>query len=147
MHDNSRKAATAAAILLAMGLTLSGCSSPREDVRIALCKDMVQTQLAGAQPIAWTAVSTEPRGYEHAAVRLRFSAGGKDGEAACYYDYVAREETAFTVSDPLAAYATSPSRMVLNGQTLSQSALAQAVKEAMLKQGRELVDQVKKAFE
>jgi hypothetical protein len=132
---------------LVAGLGISGCSNPREDVRVTLCKDMVQTQSAGAQPINWTAVSAEARGYEHAEVRLRFTAGGKDGEAACYYDYDAVDQTAITMSDPLAAYATSPSKMVLNGQALSRSALAQAVKAAMLKQGRELVDQVKKSFE
>ena len=147
MADDRRKALATALSLFVAGLSLSGCSNPREDVRITLCKDMVQTQLAGSQPITWTAVSTETRGYEHAAVRLRFSIGGKGGEAACYYNYVAVEETGITVSDPLAAYATSPSKMVLNGQTLSQSALAKGVKEAMLKQGRELVDEVKKAFQ
>lgn len=147
MADNHPKALATAVSLLVAGLGISGCSNPREDVRITLCKDMVHTQLAGAQPITWTAVSAEARGYEHAEVRLRFTAGGKDGEAACYYDYDAREETAITVSDPLAAYATSPSKMVLNGQTLSRSALAQAVKAGMLKQGREFVDQVKKTFE
>lgn len=147
MADNRRKALATSVSLLVAGLGISGCSNPREDVRITLCKDMVQTQLAGAQPINWTGVSAAARGYEHAEVRLRFTAGGKDGEATCYYDYDAVDQTAITMSDPLAAYATSPSKMVLNGQTLSPSALAQAVKAAMLKQGRELVDQVKKAFE
>lgn len=147
MKHTHRKVAATAASLLMTGLALSGCSSPREDVRITLCKDMVLTQLAASQPIAWTAVSTQTRGYEHAEVRLRFTAAGKDGEAACYYDYDAVEETAITVSDPLAAYAASPSKMVLNGQTLPQSALAQAVKDAMLKQGRELIDAVKKTVQ
>jgi hypothetical protein len=50
-----------------------------------------------------------------------------------------------TLSDPLSAYSASPSKMALNGTTLSKSALAETIKQAMLRQGRSLVDSVKNA--
>jgi hypothetical protein len=120
-------------------LAILGCSGPGEDVRVTLCKDMVSTRLGPAQSPTWTDVRTETRGYEHAAVRLRFSTGAGDGEASCFYDYNAVEDTALALADPLSAYATSPSKMTLNGETLSKSQLADAVKKAMLKQGRDLL--------
>jgi hypothetical protein len=126
--------------VLTVALVTAGCSgSPGEDVRITLCKDMVSTRLGGSQTVAWQDARAETRGHEHAAVRLRFSAAGGDGNAACYYKYNAVEDTALTLSDPLSAYSTSPYEMTLNGKTLSRSELAQAIKQAMLKQGRELL--------
>ncbi len=75
------------------------------------------------------------------------SAGGRDGEAFCYYRYDAVEDTALGLSDPLSSFATSPSKMVLNGQTLSKAELARTVKDAMLKQGREFVDGARKILQ
>jgi hypothetical protein len=133
-------------VLLFGGVALMGCSGSREDVRVTLCKDMVAVEVGPAQPIAWTESETQTRGYEHAAVKLRFTMGARDGNAVCYFKYNAVEDTALTISDPLSAYSTSPYEMTLNGRTLSGSALARAVKDAMAKQGRELVDRVKQGF-
>jgi hypothetical protein len=130
-----------AAALMGLVAFTSGCSGPREDVRVTLCKDMVSTQLAtGTPPITWTETKTETRGYQYAAVRLRFSTSGQNGHAICYYDYDANDDTAVTLADPISAYSTSPSKMTLNGRTLSRSDLARAVKDAMLKQGRQFID-------
>jgi hypothetical protein len=129
---------------LAALLALGGCSNPREDVRVTLCKDMISTQLRAAEGLEWRAVETSTRGREYAVVQVHFSGPRGDGEASCYYDYDAVDDTALTLSDPLSAYSTSPSKMTLNGQTLSRPVLARAVKEAMLKQGKGLVDEVKR---
>jgi hypothetical protein len=106
---------------------------------------MVLVRLGGPS-VTWDQSETRTRGYEHAEVRLRFTSGVGQGDAACYYRYDAVDDTALTLADPLAAYSTSPSRMVLDGKELSRSVLAQTVKDAMLKQGRALVDEVGKGF-
>jgi hypothetical protein len=138
----------ASALVVVFGeMTLMGCSGSREDVRVTLCKDMVAVQVGPAQSISWTGNETQTRGYEHAAVKLRFTAQGRAGEAVCYYKYNAVEDTALTLSEPLSAYSTSPYEMSLNGRVLSRSALARAIKDAMAKQGSELVDRFKKGFQ
>lgn len=130
---------------LAAALTLAACSGSGEDVRVTLCKDLVTVQLGDSPARNWTQTATETRGYEEAAVKLRWSEPDGDGSATCYYDYNAVEDTAMALSDPLSSYAASPSKMVLNANTLSEPALAEAVKQAMLKQGRSLVDGIKKS--
>lgn len=132
---------------LALALLIAGCSNPREDVRVRLCKDMVSIRLGSSQPITWKGSTTDLRGHEDAAIRVGFSSGDKDGHAFCYYRYDAVDDTALTLSDPLSSFSTSPSKMVLNGQTLSRAELAQTVKDAMLRQGGDFVDQVKKVFQ
>lgn len=122
--------------VLTAALVTVGCSGSGEDVRVTLCKDMVSTRLG---PVTWQDTRAEPKGREHAAVTLRFSTGGGDGSAVCYYKYNAVDDTALTLADPLSAFSTSPYQMILNGKTLSRSELAQAIKQAMLKQGRELL--------
>jgi hypothetical protein len=90
---------------------------------------------------------TQTKGHEHAAVRVRFSTRGREARAVCYYDHDAVDDTALHLSDPLSAYATSPHEVAIDGQKLSRSSLAEAVKQAMLKQGREFVDRAKKGIE
>jgi len=131
---------------LAAALTLAACSGSGEDVRVTLCKDLVAVQLGDSAARNWTQTATETRGYEYATVKLHWSGPDSDGSATCYYDYNAVEDTAMALSDPLSSYAASPSKMVLNAKTLSRPALAEAVKQAMLKQGRSLVDGVKKTL-
>jgi hypothetical protein len=134
-------AATPLAGTLAAVLLAAGCSDPTEDVRVTLCRDIVLTQ---AGPDA-TIRSADPqtKGYEHAAVRVRFSSRGTDAVAVCYYDYAAVEDTAIELSDPLSAYATSPFEVVIDGRKMSRSGLADAVGQAMLKQGRGLLQPAK----
>jgi hypothetical protein len=145
MTDTLRRFAPALLTLAAAGLLVSGCSAPGEDVRVTLCKDIVLTETGSGTAIQ--GADTETRGYEYAAVRVRFSSQGRDGQAVCYYDYNAVEDTAIELSDPLAAYATSPFEVVIDGRKLTRSGLANAVKEAMLKQGRELLDQAKQGIQ
>jgi hypothetical protein len=127
--------------LFAAGLLVSACSSPREDVRITLCKDIVLTQSGSGTAIQNADAQT--KGYEHAAVRVWFSSQGRDAQAACYFDYNAVDDTALHLSDPLSAYSTSPFEVVIDGQKLSRAELAGAIKQAMVKQGRELLDRAK----
>jgi len=126
-------------------LLIAGCSNPSEDVRVTLCKDIVSTERGSSVRIL--GAETRTKGHEHAAVSVRFSTEGGEAQAVCYYDYDAVDDTALQLSDPLSAYATSPFEVVIDGKKLSRSGLAEAVKQAMLKQGRELVDRAKKGIE
>lgn len=135
------------ASLLGLGLWIAGCSNPQEDVRVTLCKDMVVSVLGASQSVTWQETSTQVRGRESAAIRVDYAAPGGNGQAICHYRYDAVDDTALALSDPLSAFSTSPSKMTLNGRTLTRPELAEAVKAAMLKQGGELVDRLKKGFQ
>ncbi len=132
--------------VLAATLLLSACSGSGEDVRVTLCKDMVAVKLAVADPVNWTQATAETRGKEYAAVKLSWSGPGGQGTASCYYNYDAVDDTALALADPLSPFSTSPSKMLFNGSALSRPDLAETVKQAMLKQGRSLIDAAKNAL-
>lgn len=90
--------------------------------------------------------TTETRGKEYAAVNLSWSGPGGQGTASCYYNYDAIEDTALALADPLSPFSTSPSKMLFNGSALSRPDLAETVTQAMLKQGRSLIDAAKNAL-
>ena len=143
-----RTAATFGGILPYAGLLLglmAGCSNPGEDVRVRLCKDLVAVQL-GTDSIDWTQVRTETPGYDDARVQLHWSGTAGSGSATCAYPYNAVEDTAQQLAEPLTAYATSPSQAVIDGETLSGQALANAIAKAMQRQGRELIDSANQAL-
>lgn len=129
--------ATAALLLLSI-LLAAGCSGVGEDVRVTLCKDIVAVH-SGAAP-AFERAETRTRGYEHAEVRLTYSIAGEPGSASCFYDHNAVEDTADQLANPLAAYATSPYRVIIGMETLPRPVLAEAIARAMAKQGREFVE-------
>lgn len=132
--------------LVTAALITPGCSSePREDVRVTLCKDIVSVQVGPSAAVNET--ETKTKGYEHAAVKVRYSTQGRDAWAICYYEYKAVDDTADMLADPLSAYATSPFEVTLDGQKLSRADLAEAIKKAMLKQGKEFIDYAKKGIE
>jgi hypothetical protein len=130
---------TPVAVALLTVLLAAGCSGAGEDVRVRLCKDIVAVR-AGTAPV-FERVDTHTRGYEHAQVRLTYSIDGVSGTASCFYDHDAVEDTADQLADPLAAYATSPYRVIIGTETLPRAVLAEAIGQAMLGQGRELIEQ------
>ncbi|NEX20522.1 hypothetical protein G3480_09400 [Thiorhodococcus mannitoliphagus] len=146
------KAAKRLAVVLAVTLLALGCSGSGEDVRIGLCKDLVVTLLpSGAAPV-WTEARPEMRRSEELIVHLRFDAAGTGGarkamQAACHYRHDAVDDTALTLANPMAAYSTSPYRMSLNGEVIGNPRLAQAIKQAMMKQGRELLERAQQGLE
>lgn len=111
---------------------------------MTLCKDLAHGKRGDG--VTWTEVTTETPGYEDAMVRLHFSQSGTDGSATCFFAYNAVDDTALALTDPLSSYATSPSRMLLDGRALSRRELAIAVKDAMLKQGRALIEDVRQSL-
>jgi hypothetical protein len=134
-----RPSALALATPLAAILLVTGCSGAGEDVRVTLCKDIVAVRAASA-PVFETA-QTHTRGYEHAQVRLTYSIDGEAGTASCFYAHNAVEDTADQLANPLAAYATSPYRVIIGTETLPGPVLAEAIGQAMLKQGRQFIEQ------
>ena len=122
----------------------AGCSNPREDVRLALCKDIVAVEL-GTVP-TWRSSEIQTRGYQGAVVTVRYASADGDKRADCFYKHDAVDDTAITLANPIEAYATSPSKTILDGRTLSGTELAQAVKRAMEKQGREFFDRARETL-
>jgi hypothetical protein len=135
---------SACAILITAGAA-PGCSdNPREDVRLTLCKDMVTVEL-GSVP-SWQGSEVRIRGYQGATVTVRLATAAGDQQASCDYRYDAVDDTALTLANPIEAYSTSPSKMILNGRTIVNPELAQLVKRAMQKQGRELIERAGKVL-
>lgn len=139
-------AAVPALTLLSGALLLPGCSSdPMEAVHVTLCKDIARVQLPAAQPVTWNPGDMQIRRPEYAVIHV--NVGSSPTKVSCYYNHDAVEDTALGLSDPLSEYATSPYKVTINGQQLSKAALAEAVKQAMLLQGREFVDRAKQGIE
>jgi hypothetical protein len=134
MHAIRALAALSAAAWLA-----AGCSWSGEDVRVRLCKDIVALR-SGAPPV-FDGADIRIRGYEHAEVRLYYSANGESGSASCFYAHDAVEDTADQIANPINAYATSPYRVIIGMETLPRDQLATAIGRAMQKQGREFVEE------
>ncbi|NEV60849.1 hypothetical protein G3446_02880 [Thiorhodococcus minor] len=135
-----------------MAWILAGCSGTAEDVRIRLCKDLVIAQLPGAARPAWAEADVEMRRSEELVVLLSFDARGAGGKAepmraTCHYRHDAVDDTALTLANPAAAYSTSPYRMTLNGESIGNPRLARAIKQAMTKQGRELLEKAQKGID
>lgn len=123
----------------------AGCANPREDVRLTLCKDMVAVEL-GAMP-AWQGNAIQTHGYRGAVVTVRYATADGEQRADCFYRYDAPDDTALTLANPIEAYATSPSKMILDGRTLAGPELARAVKRALERQGRAFVERAREALQ
>lgn len=128
---------------------VASCSGSREDVRVSFCKKLVTTQVGSPSSIRWTGVETNPRGHSGLTVQVGFESDGvsRPRQATCHYRYNAVEDTALTLSDPLSAYSTSPETMTIDGELLSRSALAEAVKQAMIAQGKAIIDRAQQGVE
>lgn len=137
-----------AALVTASVLTAS-CSGSREDVRVSFCKSLVTTQVESPSSVRRTGVETQPRGHSGLSVVLGFEADGvgRSRQATCHYRYNAVEDTALTLSDPLSVYSTSPETMTIDGESLSRPALARAVKQAMISQGKAMIDRAQQGIE
>jgi hypothetical protein len=110
---------------------------------------LVTTQVALPASVRWTHVATQPRGHSGLSVLLGFETDGASGtrQAMCHYRYNAVDDTALTLSDPLSAYSTSPETLMIDGESLSRSALAAAVKQAVIAQGKATLDRVQQGIE
>ena len=97
--------------------------------------------------IEWKESETEIRRPEYAKISLKFDAAASPMQAACYYKYDTADENVMTHSTPLSAYATVPYRMTVNGKEVEERILHEAIQEAARKQGRELVEGVKKGVD
>lgn len=143
---------TLGVLLLASMLATAGCSGSREDVRVSFCKRLVMTQVETPGSVSWTRVETHPRTHDGLAVVLGFTDQDQSGrartrQASCHYRYNAVDDTALTLSDPLSAYSTSPETMTIDGKPLARSVLARAVKDAVIHEGKAIIDRVQQGLE
>ena len=139
MPKSPRRSRLSATLLAAAAAV--GCSNSGEDVRLTLCKDMIAGEL-GAVP-TWQGSEVQLRGAADAIVKVYFATTGGDRQATCEYPRDRVDDTALTLASPIEAYSTSPSRMTIDGRTLTRPELARAVQRAMQKQGREFVDRAR----
>lgn len=140
------------ACLLLCAFLVASCSGAREDVRVSFCKKLVLTQVDSPGTVRWTKVATDPQRQSGLSVVLDFEAqdiggGTRTRQAACQYRYNAVDDTALTLSDPLSAFATSPESMSIDGKPLSRATLATAVKNAVIMQGKAVIDRAQKGLE
>ncbi len=148
----ARKTIMVTVWLLGGWLAMS-CSNPGEDVRVTLCKDLAAGLLSDPPSLVWKDIGTEARRSEQLIVTLKFTAEDptdgrvKPMRAGCYYRYNAVDDTALTLADPMSAYSTSPYSVTLNDQTIGNPRLAEAIKQAMLKQGRAFLDRARQGIE
>lgn len=132
--------------VLIAGALIQGCENPREDRRIVLCKDIAIVQLRLDKPVDWQGISTNTHGPNGALVSVRFRAGintdgGGESRISCHYRYDAVDDTALGLADPMSSYSTSPNHVEIDGRVLSRSELAEAIKQAMIRQARGFLDQ------
>lgn len=136
--------------LLALATVItSACSGKTEDVRFKLCKKVTERILESMGPVDWQSQTSEIRGAGDAVIRLSFAVGGEDYEgsvvtSACFYRHNTNEESALEHADPLAAYATLPHRMTVNGKTVPDDILKKSVSAEQLEPIIEFVEQVKR---
>lgn len=139
------------AALLALQ-SVGGCSGPREDVRVTLCKRLTETLLDSRAAIKWGDVINEFKEPEFAVTKLRLetqtgSTEPNPTQASCYFDYDIVEQNAMTHADPFSAYASQPYRMTLDGETVPQSVLAEAMKAVLRQQGKKFVERLGQGVE
>ncbi len=126
-----------AIILMITAALLQGCAGSGEDVHIAYCKNLTLHLLGAPEGLTWQVSSTEIHRPEYAEIKVNFTHPEDGaGEASCFYDYIAVDETAQTLADPLSAYATVPYKMTLQGQPVSKQELANAISADMERVGR-----------
>jgi hypothetical protein len=129
-------------------LLLTGCSGPREDVRVTFCKNLTVELLAPQTRIEWRDTEQRLEGYESAAITVHLELPERSGrarnmQATCRYPYDTVEENVMTHSDPLSAYATVPEQMTLNGRPVPEVKLREAILVVQLATGKAVVNRLK----
>lgn len=127
-------------------LALAGCSGSTEDVRISFCKDLTRSQ-AGGDSVKFTNVEQQIHRPSHAIIRLAYESFSGTGVADCYYAYDIVEETVIDHVDPLAAYATLPYRLDINGQQLTDRELLTAVNQQQIRNGKAAVEKLDRVID
>lgn len=143
---------TAAALLVVLTLQTMGCSGPREDVRVTLCKRLTTNLLDVTGELQWQETRSQFQEPEFAVSWLRVrlpegSAAPGEHVSACYFEYDTVEPNAMTHSDPFSAYASQPYRMTLNGEEVSRQQLFATMNTVLRQQGKKLIETVDQGIE
>jgi hypothetical protein len=152
MKHSKRPCKYICTVIAILALQSSGCSGPREDVRVTLCKRLAETLLNGQEPMEWGDPVNEFKEPEFAVTSLRLE--GQAGnlapgsiQASCYYDYDIVEQNAMTHADPFSAYASQPYRMTLNKETVPEAELYKAMNAVLRQQGKKIVERLDQGIE
>ena len=117
-----------------------GCSGSTKDVRLRLCEDLTVKLLGnGSSQISWLPHELVMKSHDDLQVRLKYSLEGKSGTATCFYEHDAIEDNIMTASNPITAYSTYPSKMLLNGAPVDRKLLSGSVNAVMLNQAKEVI--------
>lgn len=135
MRFESRMGLASLLVLLPL---LSACGST-EDVRISLCRSLVpllDPAASLAEP-AWAEPQTRHGRFQDLEVEIGYT---PDKAAAsrmvCVYEAEnLPDDNAMTQAEPLSAYRTRPSRVLLDGQPLPDGRLNDAMRRALVQQG------------
>ena len=120
-------------VVLGIALAATGCTVKKtEDVRIKLCKEVTARLLDSMKPITFKEQKSEIRNIGDAAVRLYFTITRNGYEnrivtSACFYEHDTHEPGSIEHVDLLAAYATIPYSMTIQGKEVPKEILQQAV--------------------
>ena len=149
MPNSARTRLAYLSLLSVAGFGVGGCSSPPEDVRVTLCKNLTISLLELPRDLTWKEGENRIRRPEYATTVVRFDnpygdAGLTAMEAACSYRYDLPEESAMDHAFPLTAYATLPFEMTINGEPVPESVLTRAVGAEQMRLGKKLLDRANK---
>jgi len=127
-------------LLLVTTLILLVSCSKTPDVRVTLCQDVTQLLLNSTEQLEWQEHKAIIKGYEDLEIQLQStSAENNTVQASCFYPYEQDEIGAETFQEPTAAYATYPSKMLLQGKIVDKMLLSKTINQAMLQQGKEAI--------
>jgi hypothetical protein len=149
----NRAARTNSGTMLVVVLALAtGCAKKTEDVRIKLCRNVTERLLESMKPIEWKSQDAGVRREGDAAIRLAFTISRADYEnrvvtSACFFKHDLVEESAVDHVDPLAAFATLPYAMTIEGEHVPEELLRKAVKDEQVEPFVEFFDKVQKDIE
>jgi hypothetical protein len=137
-------------ITLAGIITLTGCSTPTEDVRLTLCKKLVTAFIELPLAIEWRESEEKYARFEDLVTTVNIDVQYQVDEpasmqASCYYEYDETiEEDVSTHVDPLSTYNTVPYKMILDGELIEQPTFEKVVHLIVLDQGRQALEFLQK---
>lgn len=120
---------------------MAGCTGSTEDVRLTLCKDLLP-ELKDSTRIEVLSEDIVVKGYEDLEVRLSYRDVESEGNITCFYPYNTHEENVMDHVNPAAAFATYPTKIMLDQQPVDHALMAKKINAVLVKQGKQALDAV-----
>ena len=118
------------------------------DVRLKLCQDVVRIFFHSPTHLTWIKHDAIMRGYEDLEIVVTYTLSQANEEvlhkqATCFFAYDQYEIEADTFATPSAAYSSYPNKIIIDGEQLPKNTLTELVKQAMIDQGRDIINKAK----